>query len=230
MGPAAGIDLYQKILGLTPATGDQSHMPTVLWSDPRVPDRTEFLTGKGPSPVPLLVNGVQHLVAAGVNRIAIACNTAHAFLPEINSAVPEAVFYNMIELASRAAAEGSSSGQIGILATTGTIQSELYQKALRTEQQTPLTVSDASQEELVMAAILRVKSGIPADDPTTVSLLEQAIKELLDSGAEVFLAACTELPLITPFIAADLRALAIDPTAVLAKAAVDDFLAVTQGA
>ena len=40
MGPLASAQFMVRLTQLTPAARDQDHIPTVLWSDPRVPDRT----------------------------------------------------------------------------------------------------------------------------------------------------------------------------------------------
>ena len=47
MGPEATIYLYQLIIKYTPALKDQDHIPTVIYSNPLIPDRTEsILKGK----------------------------------------------------------------------------------------------------------------------------------------------------------------------------------------
>ena len=43
MGPLAGATFMQRLTLLTPADRDQDHIPSILWSDPRVPDRTAAL-------------------------------------------------------------------------------------------------------------------------------------------------------------------------------------------
>ena len=40
MGPLASAQFMLRLTLLTPAERDQDHIPAVLWSDPRVPDRT----------------------------------------------------------------------------------------------------------------------------------------------------------------------------------------------
>ncbi|MFI0220807.1 aspartate/glutamate racemase family protein [Streptomyces lydicus] len=80
MGPLATADFYRRLVERTPAAGDQGHLPVVMWADPGVPDRTAALLGKGPSPVPALVEGARWLQRAGVSCIAVPCNTAHAYV------------------------------------------------------------------------------------------------------------------------------------------------------
>ncbi len=47
MGPEATVDLYAKIIRETPAEKDQDHIPTLIFSNPHVPDRTRSIeTGR----------------------------------------------------------------------------------------------------------------------------------------------------------------------------------------
>jgi aspartate racemase len=78
MGPAATIDFMEKIIRLTPAELDHDHLPLVVMSDPRVPDRVApILKNQGPSPAEAMVRGATSLKEAGAGCIAIPCHTAH---------------------------------------------------------------------------------------------------------------------------------------------------------
>ena len=79
MGPLASAHFMMRLTQLTPATRDQEHIPAVLWSDPRVPDRTRGKLEGGADPLPFLLRGVRGLKAAGCGAIAIPCNTAHGW-------------------------------------------------------------------------------------------------------------------------------------------------------
>ena len=52
MGPMATVDLMQKVIVATKAIKDQEHIHTVIDNNTNVPDRSECIFGKGPSPVP----------------------------------------------------------------------------------------------------------------------------------------------------------------------------------
>ena len=45
MGPQATQDFYQRILDRTDAACDQEHLPTLIWSDTSMPDRTAAILG-----------------------------------------------------------------------------------------------------------------------------------------------------------------------------------------
>lgn len=67
-----------------------------------------------------------------------------------------------------------------------------------------------------MAGITRVKAGIV--DAQTRALIAGAADELVDAGAELVIAGCTELPIALE--GARLRAPVVDPTQALAEAVV----------
>jgi aspartate racemase len=52
MGPEATLDLYRHILQLTPATKDQDHIRVLIYSNPKIPDRTRAIESDGESPLP----------------------------------------------------------------------------------------------------------------------------------------------------------------------------------
>ncbi|WP_309139629.1 amino acid racemase [Siccirubricoccus sp. G192] len=86
MGPLASAQFMARLTLLTPAERDQDHIPALLWSDPRVPDRTAARLGGGEDPLPALLRGLRGLEAAGCGAIAIPCNTAHGWFDALQAA------------------------------------------------------------------------------------------------------------------------------------------------
>ena len=225
MGPLATVDLYRKIILTTPARRDQDHLHVIIDADPSVPDRTAALRGEAPDPTPWLVRGARRLEAAGAGFIAMPCNTAHAFLPAVQPQVG-IPFLDMIEeTAARVRADHPAARRAGILATAGTIGSGLYHRALARHGLDALAPADEVQRRLVDAAIAAVKAG--DSGPDAGAWLVEAARSLVEAGAEVLLAACTEIPLA---LTAEMApAPLLDPTQVLAEAAVREARAVPAG-
>ena len=215
MAPLSTEDLYHKIILATPAQRDQDHLHVIIEADPSVPDRSSFLRGNGPDPLPALTRGARRLADAGADFIAIPCNTAHAFLPELRTRVAVPFLAMVAETAERVRADYPQARRVGILATEGTIATGLYHATLRARGLEPLQPDEAGQR-LVSAAIEAVKGGDTGPEPG--AWLVEAGEALIAAGAEVLLAACTELPLVlTP---AMVPVPLLDPTQVLAEAAV----------
>lgn len=55
MGPEATLDLFHKIIKLTPAEKDQDHFRIIIDNNPKIPDRTDAISGTGKDPLPKLI-------------------------------------------------------------------------------------------------------------------------------------------------------------------------------
>ena len=98
----------------------------------------------------------------------------------------------MIKESAREVAKTCRGERVGVLATDGTIKTELYQKALLAEGVVPYVPGDAGQK-LVMHEIYNcVKPGKPVDD----AAWSKVQQELIDSGCRKAILACTELSVI----------------------------------
>lgn len=216
MGPAATADFYAKIIAATPATRDQDHLHVVIWADPTVPDRSAALLQGGEDPTPWLLRGARQLVAMGASFIAVPCNTAHAFFPSIEQEITVPFIHMMDETARAVELTYPSVERVGLLATSGTIASGLYQEWFARHHIEVVVPNDDLQERAVMRAIHHVKAGEMG--PDTTALLAEAGAYLVAHGAEALIAGCTELPLV--FRDGDAAVPVIDPTQVLAEAVV----------
>jgi len=82
MGPEATVDLFMKIIKATPAKKDQDHLRIMIDNNPKIPDRTLAILGRGKSPLKQLQETLHNLERAGAEVIAIPCNTAHYYYNE----------------------------------------------------------------------------------------------------------------------------------------------------
>jgi len=166
MGPAATVDVLDKIVKATPAARDQEHIPILVRCIPQIPDRTAALLGRGPSPVDALIQGAAALRRAGAEVLAIACNTAHHWYQPIREAfglpvvhIAEAVMYELRESDAR--------GPVGIMATSGTILSGFYRQYLEAAGYVVLAPLPGSQVGEVDHAVdcAKLATGMGRDNP-----------------------------------------------------------------
>lgn len=193
MGPAATLDLMTKLLRLTPVERDQEHLPLVVVSDPRVPDRVApILEGRGESPLPAMLEGVRRLERAGAECIAIPCHTAHFWYDRLATETPLPILHIVDAVLAELERREVPEGPVGLLATAATLQAGLYQGRLATAG-FPCIVPDAdAMARLVLPAIALVKRDRAED---AAPLLREAVAILRRQGAGLSLLACTELPL-----------------------------------
>ena len=215
MGPEATIDLFYKIIKSTPAGKDQEHLRIIIDNNPKIPDRTAAILGKGEDPLPALQETARNLEKAGADFIIIPCNTAHYFLPLIQESVKIPIL-NMIEEAAKETQQRIPQiKKVGLLASIGIYKTEIYHQHFK-KFNIEVTSPEEKDKEEVMKAIYAVKAG-NLSEWIKKSILKIAQK-LIDKGAEVIIAGCTEIPLILK--EGDVAVPLIDPTQVLAKAAV----------
>lgn len=221
MGPAATADFYQKIIRATPAKADQDHLKVLIFSNPQVPDRTAAIRGEGPDPLPILVAGAEVLIQGGADLIAIPCVTAHHYYEALQGAVGVPILHMVGETVTAVVNEQPGLRRLGLLATTGTLQSRLFERYFEPRGLTILRPDPAVQASAVMEAIYAVKCGERLERAR--HLIREAAERLRAQGAEVILAGCTEVPLILQD--GEVPVPVIDPTWILARAAVSHALA-----
>jgi aspartate racemase len=215
MGPEATIDLFYKIIKSTPAGKDQEHLRIIIDNNPKIPDRTAAILGKGEDPLPALQETARNLEKAGADFIIIPCNTAHYFLPLIQESVKIPILNIIEETAKETRKRIPQIQKVGLLASIGIYEMEIYHQQFKKFNIEVISPEEKDKEE-VMKAIYAVKAG-NLSEGIKRSILKIAQK-LIDKGAEVIIAGCTEIPLILK--EGDVSVLLIDPTQVLAKAAV----------
>ena len=130
MGPLATVDFYRSVVAASGAARDQDHLPLLIWADPRIPDRSDAIVGGGPTPVPMLRVAAETLVAAGAERLVVACNTAQLRpRDEALAGVPVPLLSLIEETADAAGRLAAAGERIAILCTDGTLASAVYQDA-----------------------------------------------------------------------------------------------------
>jgi len=195
MGPLATLDFERKLLSSVEANKDQDYPTIISFNDPSIPDRTDALIGTGESPLPKLIENAEKLKTAGAEIICMPCNTAHAFLPELKSAVKEVEFVDMID-ATVSIVERLGVQRVGVLCTDGTRLSGTFDVALEKRGLTVIYPSQDEQKNFVMDAIYG-SMGIKAGNIFTGRvLLEQAAKSLVKNGAQCIILGCTEIAMV----------------------------------
>ncbi len=216
MGPEATADFFQRVIANTPANSDQDHIRILIDNNPQVPDRTQAILGQGKSPVPALTSMAKNLESNGADLLAMPCNTAHYFHADISQEI-DIPLLNMIFLAVEYIAQKlDSNSRIGILATSGTLQTEIYQQELQNQNLQPWLPA-ANYQEDIMEAIYRIKRQ--KKDNKTRKLVKQTIENLESQNVKAIIAGCTELPLL-PLKNFTSESFIINPGEILARKAV----------
>ncbi len=178
----------EMIVNNTDVSSDQDHIPIVMEHCPQVPDRTAFIfDNTKPDPLPYIVEAGKNLAASGAAEIAIPCFTAHYFHDIMQRDIPVPVINGIKEVADHLTAKGIKAA--GVMATDGTVRSDLFGSALREAGIECIYPDEAFQKKVMSLIYDEIKSGkeATADDFFAV------IDHLKGKGAETVILGCTEL-------------------------------------
>lgn len=214
MGPLATLDFQHKLLDATPAQSDQQHLPSVVWHVPQVADRQKALAGLGPSPLPQLLEGIAKLNQAGASHIAIPCNTAHHWYPQLSEASDAPVLHIVDATLETLFRVAKKPLRVGIIATKGTLDAGWFQQRLAEQGIESITPNEDELAEWFVPGCYAVKRGKLAEGGELLSLQAQA---LMARGAQQLVLACTEVPVALHAVRAPFLSLTHDPAQSLAE-------------
>ena len=191
LGPMASAYFLELLVQMTDAATDQEHLDVILLCRPTIPDRTAaILDPSRESPVPMMREAARELERIGACCIAVPCITSHHFFEELQSAVSIPFLHLVRETVSHLREQGVK--KAGILATTGTIRTRLFQDELERQGLSYVIPDEAGQEKVMHLIYKNVKAGLRPELP----LFEEVSTGLRKQGAECAILGCTELSLI----------------------------------
>lgn len=190
MGPLATQLLYKMIIENTAASCDQEHIDMIILSHAKIPDRTAAIkSGNTKAVFHALLEDIYMLQKNGCSCVAIPCNTSHYFYHAL-SAEADIPIINMVRSAIEDVASSRRNvKKIGILATDGTVFSDIYRtecEALGLEAFYPEEKFQKIVMDIIYNQIKKGERGNPAD----FALIDRHLRE---SGCDGAVLACTEL-------------------------------------
>ncbi|MCD7745430.1 MAG: amino acid racemase [Lachnospiraceae bacterium] len=217
MGSEATETLFRMILSSTETEKDQDFPEMVILNKSSIPDRSAYLLGQSEeNPLPVLQEGARELNLLQVGRIALPCNTAHAFYADIQ-AVSACPVINMLESSLEYIWRTRPGAQVCILGTLGTVRTKVYERY--NHFSLDIVYPDDEGCEEVHSVIYDIKTGIHENMDELSGRLARVMQRTADvmaqeasgqkfsekmapdaartgAGAPVFLLACTELSVL----------------------------------
>lgn len=213
MGPAATALLFQKIIDYTDAKTDAEHIHILIDNRPSIPDRTVAILNGDDTPVKKICESGKQLQEMGAELIAIPCNTSHYFYSNIQSELKIPIINMLEETAKECRNLGFTS--VGVLATTGTKNTGIYEKALKNQGIETVYPDEQSQKILMSIIYDYIKAG----KSVSYEFYKEQLECMKNKGAQAFVLGCTELPMA--FSDGDLGIKFIDSLDILAKRTVE---------
>ena len=213
MGPAATVDMLDKIVRYTVAASDREHIHVYVDVNTDIADRTASIKGEGANCLPALCESARKLSQMGADYLILSCNTAHYYLDDMRAAVDKPILSMADAVAEHVAKCGYS--RVALLATDGTLLGRVYDRALE-HVGVQVVLPTVEQQAVAMKAIYDVKRiGASATD---TAALNDVVRQFVAQGAQAVILACTEFPLIVDKMTDE--ATYIDATEVLVRKAI----------
>ena len=221
MGPLATSELFRKIILLNNVSKDWHHPRVLIDSNTQIPSRVRHFLYSEPSPLPKLIETVNSLHASGAEVLLMPCVTAHYFHNELVRKTGRNIVNLIDELIGVIWIDRPTVKTIGVLGTEYTCV-DTYQgqptnsvliEALRSADIEVISPNPA-QLIVVRQLIENVKRGRVTQE--TQSKFDGIISDLLSSGADSIVLACSELTLLNNDLRGKERV--YDSVEILAKA------------
>ena len=207
MGTQAGLDFCNKLAMLNRGKSDQEYPLFMLYNKSNVPGRPESIgvQTKSLSTIPRnskntkkynrvlksLLEGCKSLEKSGCKFIVIPCNTAHYWYEDLKKKIKIPII-NMPKEVFRQTKKGcKKNSKIGLLATEGTLKTEIYDKIFKKNYVLIKPLSNL-QTNSVNKAIKHVKMG---NIKLAEKAIKPAIKYLIKQKCKKIILGCTEIPI-----------------------------------
>jgi aspartate racemase len=239
MGTQAGLDFCNKLAILSRGKIDQEYPLFILYNKSNIPGRPESIgvQTRTFSTLPRrakniikynkvlksLLEGCRSLEKSGCKFIVIPCNTAHYWYNDLKKKIkipiinmPNEVFLHTKKICKK-------NTKIGLLATEGTLKTQIYEKLFKNEYEL-IKPNSNLQIQSVNKTIKHVKMG-------SIKLAEKSIKPainyLIKNNCKKIILGCTELPIaIFAFKSlknAKISKLYLDPNLILANSSMAKY-------
>ncbi|MBR1802543.1 MAG: aspartate/glutamate racemase family protein [Clostridia bacterium] len=190
MGPEATCDFYHRITQHTVAQKDQDHIDMVILNHASIIDRT-YAVKNHLEDILLqsIAEDMKIMEQLNVTHIAIPCNTCHTIYNRIQGLTSIPVINMVEETIKYIVANQAHDAKIGIMATDGTIYSNMYQHWFE-KYHLPLYVPSSQVQQEIMNIIYKdVKSKGLYD----TKHFEEVLNVFLENGCSHVILGCTEL-------------------------------------
>jgi aspartate racemase len=203
------VEILQKRFG---AKFDSDY-PEMMISNLPIPDIVKGIANERKTRE-MLSENARKLENAGMDFIAVPCNSVHLFYDAVSDKVAIPVL-NIIDVTLKKA-KSSGYKRIGLLATETTYQKNLY-GALADEYGMEIIMPDENGIKRIVSVIVNLMSGkkLAEDSETLTEVSESLIKR----GAECVVLGCTDLPALVS--GNEISVPVLDTIKILAEVTVD---------
>ena len=193
MGPDATVDFMARVIALTESNGDQDHVHMIVDQNPTIPDRQTAINEGTDEVSDALGAMAKRLEDAGADFLVMVCNTAHVFIDGVYASTNIPFIHLIEESVKEIDIVSPDAKKVGVMATTGCLNTGIYQDAVTASGREALVPEGDDMQEL-MNLIEAIKAGGKGED--VQKDMQASANKLVDRGADVIIAGCTEIPIV----------------------------------
>ena len=223
MGTQAGLDFCNKLAMLNRGKIDQKYPLFILYNKSNIPGRPENLH-KYNKVLKSLIKGCLLLQKNKCKFIVIPCNTAHYWYDDLLSKIKIPIISMPKEVYLHAKNNCKKNSKIGILATEGTLKTNVYHKFFN-KNFTLISPTKSLQIKSVNKTIKYIKMG---KIKNAEKAIKPAIGYLIKMKCKKIILGCTELPLAIfaykSFKKIKLSKIFLDPNLILARVSMKKYI------
>lgn len=219
LGPETTNKFCLEIINFCLKNNKNQRPPMLIWNVPMLLKVEKDLITKNIGKekiLPFLIDAAKILEKAGADFLVIPCNTAHIFIEEIKSAVNIPVLSIMDETLS--VIKDKKTSRIGLLATSATINNNLFDDKLRfhgIKQITPSTKDQSKLDKVIHNLVLGKHNSRNKKE------VNKIISRMARQKVKNIILACTDLQLV---IREHPQVEILDTMQILAKATAKEIL------
>jgi aspartate racemase len=197
MGPYATLAFFKALLDQTPAKKDWEHLRVIIDDNPHIPSRTRYLLYKEDSPFDGMLESCKKLQQYPVDFIAVPCNSAAIFVPELQARIDVPIL-NICEVTANALAVNyPQAKRVAVLGAYVTYTARVYERFLA-DHSIALVDHGSEMQEAIVELIEELKLGNSnANQAMRLQALLRRLKSDLQVDAAVL--GCTELNCLPAF-------------------------------
>lgn len=202
-GSYATLDFFERLLNAFPAEKEWERPRILIDNYCTLPSRVRgvLYNENKEKIVEGLTNSIRNLMNAGATEIIVTCNTAHYFLKEVFVNLPESekVVINIIDELAIYLNEANIQ-EVSLIATEGTILSEIYSKSF---EKYNIKINTPSEDEFykMRDLIEVVKQNMDVTDEIKKRFID-LIKEQKNTSV---ILGCTEFPVLFKYVKDDIK-------------------------
>jgi aspartate racemase len=194
MGSRAGVVFLKKIIDYSPAGTDQEFLEIIFHNNSAIPDRTRAIVYNEASPLTDILKSIDLFNQNKVEAIVLACITSYYYFDQLKN-YAKARILNPLDLINEYIKEEyPGTKRVGVLATTGTINSGLFRRAVDNFTVEIVTLKPRDQESLFMRSVYMAggfKSAVISGEAR--DLMTRSVEKLINLKVDLIIGGCTEV-------------------------------------